>query len=246
MLDSLSPGHSPLSFDSNITFPLPSARAPGMQSPSIRSKRNRNVGLALKRAFDLLGALILLLILLPVLPLLALTVRLDGGPALYRHTRVGLDGRPFACLKYRTMVTSADEILEQYLAANPAAAAEWAENRKLTHDPRVTRLGAIMRSTSLDEVPQLFNVLRGEMSLVGPRPVVHAELEEHYGLAGRAAYAATRPGITGLWQVSGRSGTTYEHRVSLDITYARTWSLLLDLKILLRTVPAVLARRGAV
>jgi undecaprenyl-phosphate galactose phosphotransferase len=241
MSDSLSPGRSSLSFDPNLAFPLP-RRLPG----NVRSQRARAIGLACKRVFDILGAAILLLILLPVLPVLALAVRMDGGPVLYRHTRVGLDGRAFGCLKYRTMVPSADRVLADYLAANPLAAAEWTAARKLSHDPRVTRLGAIMRSTSLDEVPQLFNVLRGEMSLVGPRPVVRDELEEHYGPAGRDAYAATKPGITGLWQVSGRSGTSYEQRVSLDITYARTWSLLLDLKILFRTVPAVLARRGAV
>jgi lipopolysaccharide/colanic/teichoic acid biosynthesis glycosyltransferase len=212
----------------------------------IRTPRGKAVSLALKRCVDILGAIVLLIMLIPVLPLLALAVRLDGGPAIYRHRRVGMNGLAFDCLKYRTMVTSADQILAEYLATHPQAAAEWAISRKLTHDPRVTRLGAFMRATSLDEVPQLFNVLRGEMSLVGPRPVVPEELDTHYGAAGREAYAATKPGITGLWQVSGRSGTTYEHRVSLDIAYASTWSLLLDLKILMRTVPAVLARRGAV
>jgi lipopolysaccharide/colanic/teichoic acid biosynthesis glycosyltransferase len=116
----------------------------------------------------------------------------------------------------------------------------------LARDPRVTRLGAILRKTSLDELPQLVNVLRGEMSLVGPRPVVREELEQHYGPLGRTVYSAMRPGITGLWQISGRSDTTYRERVTLDIAYGSSWSLLLDLKIVLRTVPAVLARRGAV
>jgi lipopolysaccharide/colanic/teichoic acid biosynthesis glycosyltransferase len=188
----------------------------------------------------------LLLILSPVLLLLALAVRLDGGPALYRHTRVGINGRPFGCLKYRTMADGADRLLASHLAANPIAAAEWAAQRKLTNDPRITRLGALLRKTSLDELPQLLNVLRGQMSLVGPRPVVHEELVQHYGVAGRIAYATARPGITGLWQISGRSDTSYMERVTLDITYVHTWSLLLDLKILLLTVPAVLARRGAI
>ena len=238
MSDSMSPGLSPLPYDPDMSL-----RGP---RPGTLALRGRNISLVLKRGFDILGAAMLLLILLPLLPLLVLAVRMDGGPALYRQTRVGLNGRSFDCLKYRTMVVGADRMLADHLAASPLASAEWAATRKLRHDPRITRLGAMMRSTSLDELPQLLNVLRGEMSLVGPRPVVHEELEQHYGTAGRNAYAATKPGITGLWQISGRSGTTYEQRVSLDIAYVRTWSLYLDMKILLRTLPAVLGRRGAV
>jgi exopolysaccharide production protein ExoY len=203
-------------------------------------------GRMLKRAFDIIGALMLLLILAPLFPLLALAVRLDGGPALYGHRRIGCNDRSFKCLKFRTMAADADRMLAQHLAENPRAAAEWARNRKLANDPRITRIGAILRKTSLDELPQLINVLRGEMSLVGPRPVVDDELEEHYGPAGRIAYSAMRPGITGLWQISGRSDTTYRERVTLDITYGSNWSFLLDVKILLMTVPAVLMRRGAV
>ena len=202
------------------------------------------VGRWLKRAFDIVGALAILLLILPLLPLLAVAVWLDGGPAFYRHTRVGFRGRTFGCLKYRTMVPAADQKLAQHLADHPEAAAEWASRRKLTHDPRITRIGATLRATSLDELPQLFNVLTGEMSLVGPRPVVKEELDQHYG-ADAAAYITARPGITGLWQVSGRSDTSYIERVGLDTAYAKGWSFLLDLKILLRTVPAVLSRRGA-
>ena len=205
----------------------------------------RIMSLALKRGLDLIASAILLLLLAPLLPLLALVVRLDGGPAFYRHMRVGCNDLPFGCLKFRTMAASADKMLAQHLAADPVAAAEWAANRKLTKDPRITRVGAILRSTSLDELPQLINVLRGDMSLVGPRPVVQEELEQHYGVAGRVAYATTRPGITGLWQISGRNETGYDERVQLDIAYATTRSFLLDLKILLHTVPAVLSRRGA-
>jgi exopolysaccharide production protein ExoY len=208
------------------------------------SRQNRT--LALKRAFDFAGALMLLLILAPLFPVLALAVRLDGGPALYRHRRMGCNDRPFNCLKFRSMARDADAMLAQHLAANPHAAAEWARNRKLTDDPRITRVGAFLRTTSLDELPQLINVLRGEMSLVGPRPVVHDELEAHYGPDGRIAYSAMRPGITGLWQISGRSDTTYRERVTLDIAYRSNWSFLLDVKILVLTVPAVLTRRGAV
>lgn len=200
---------------------------------------------ALKRGSDILGAATLLLMLSPLLLVLAVVVRLDGGPVLYRHVRVGLGGRPFGCLKFRTMVTAADRLLATHLANDAAAAREWSERRKLAVDPRITRAGRLLRATSLDELPQLLNVLRGEMSLVGPRPVVPEELQQHYGVLGGSAYLATRPGITGLWQISGRSDTTYRQRVALDMRYVTEWSLLLDLTILLRTVPAVLARRGA-
>jgi lipopolysaccharide/colanic/teichoic acid biosynthesis glycosyltransferase len=143
------------------------------------------------------------------------------------------------------MVLDADKRLAKLLAEDPAAAEEWAVRRKLPADPRITGIGRFLRATSLDELPQLLNVLRGDMSLVGPRPVVREELELNYGPAA-AVYCATRPGITGLWQVSGRSDTTYAERITLDTRYVREWSLGLDLLILLRTVPAVLKRRGAV
>jgi lipopolysaccharide/colanic/teichoic acid biosynthesis glycosyltransferase len=220
--------------------------APQRSLAGPRISYSKRIGLALKRTTDIAGAAILLLLLAPLMPTLALFVRLDGGPALYRHLRIGYGDRPFGCLKFRTMVTDADSLLASHLANNPKAAAEWATHRKLTADPRVTRIGAVLRATSLDELPQLLNVLRGQMSLVGPRPVVREELEQHYGDVGRAAYAATRPGITGLWQISGRNDTTYQERVGLDIAYVGSWSLFLDLKILLRTIPAVLSRRGAV
>ena len=204
------------------------------------------VGRRLKRGFDVVGAAAILLVLLPVLPLIAIAVWLDGGQALYSHARVGFRGRTFGCLKYRTMVRDADARLAAHLSSNPEAAVEWATRRKLARDPRVTRIGAILRATSLDELPQLINVLSGSMSLVGPRPVVADELDKHYDGDGRAAYLASRPGVTGLWQVSGRSGTSYDARVDFDTAYARGWSLWLDLKILARTIPAVLTRRGAV
>jgi lipopolysaccharide/colanic/teichoic acid biosynthesis glycosyltransferase len=229
-----------------LTFPPAVVFSAPPLSPDVTTPGARPVKFALKRAFDIVVVLLVLPILSPIFALLALAVRLDGGPALYGHTRIGYNDRPFKCLKFRTMSVAADAMLAEYLAANPAAALEWARQRKLVNDPRITRLGAILRKTSLDELPQLFNVLRGEMSLVGPRPVVREELEEHYGRAGRIAYSAMRPGITGLWQVSGRSETSYRERVTLDITYGSRWCLLLDFKILLLTVPAVLARRGAV
>ena len=221
-------------------------RSPTLPLPGHQASHVRPLSLALKRSFDIVGALIALLIMAPILPFLALALWLDGGPVLYGHTRVGSNDRPFKCLKFRTMVVDADKKLAEYLATNTDAAEEWARQRKLAQDPRVTRIGAILRKTSLDEVPQLINVLRGEMSMVGPRPVVREELEQHYGPDGRIVYSAMRPGITGLWQISGRSDTTYRERVTLDIAYGSSWSLYLDLKILLWTVPAVLARRGAV
>jgi lipopolysaccharide/colanic/teichoic acid biosynthesis glycosyltransferase len=199
-----------------------------------------------KRGLDLLGSAALLLLTLPVMLALALLVRMDGGSILYRHRRIGRGGRPFHCLKFRTMAMDADRQLALCLENDPAAAAEWAERRKLARDPRITRIGRFLRASSLDELPQLLNVLRGEMSLVGPRPVVQEELDTHYGPAGTAAYVACLPGITGLWQVSGRSDTSYVERVTLDIRYARERSFAGDLRILLQTVPAVLARRGAV
>ena len=200
----------------------------------------------LKRAFDLLGAGVLLLLAAPAFALLALLVRADGGPAFYAHERVGRGGRRFGCLKFRSMVTDSQYRLDTLLDADPAARAEWEATRKLKDDPRVTRIGRLLRATSLDELPQLINALRGEMSLVGPRPVVREELDLHYSPAAAAAYCAMRPGITGLWQISGRSATTYVERVALDTRYVRTWSVRFDILILLKTIPAVLKRRGAI
>ncbi|SDB43991.1 sugar transferase [Belnapia rosea] len=198
----------------------------------------------LKRALDIAGAGALLLLGAPVFLLLALLVRADGGPAFYAHERVGRGGRRFGCLKFRSMVVDSATRLEALLASDPAARAEWEATRKLRHDPRITWIGRLLRATSLDELPQLINVLRGDMSLVGPRPVVAAELAAHYGAAAEH-YLAVRPGITGLWQVSGRSDTSYAQRVALDVRYATNPSLLEDVRILLRTPAAVLLRRGA-
>jgi lipopolysaccharide/colanic/teichoic acid biosynthesis glycosyltransferase len=199
---------------------------------------------AVKRGLDILGAGLLLLVTAPVFLLLALLVRLDGGPAFYAHERVGMGGRRFGCLKFRSMVVDSAARLEALLAADPEARAEWEASRKLKRDPRVTAIGRFLRASSLDELPQLLNVLRGEMSLVGPRPVQAAELEHHYGPAAEQVLAV-RPGITGLWQVSGRSSTSYATRVALDLRYAGNLSLAEDVRILLRTPAAVLLRRGA-
>jgi exopolysaccharide production protein ExoY len=197
-----------------------------------------------KRALDIIGAGVGLVLLAPFFLIVALLVRADGGPAFFAHQRVGRGGKLFGCLKFRSMVIDSQARLEALLANDPAARAEWEATRKLKNDPRITRIGSFLRSTSLDELPQLINVLRGEMSLVGPRPVQEAEIDRYYG-ASAAHYMAVRPGITGLWQVSGRSETSYESRVALDVSYVSRPSLLADFSILLRTPVAVLSRRGA-
>jgi len=201
-------------------------------------------GDAVKIAFDRTAAAFGLLLLSPLLLMVAILVWLgDPGPVLYGHVRLGWGGRTFRCLKFRTMVRDGDRVLSAHLASNPEAAREWAETRKLRDDPRVTPLGRVLRRTSLDELPQLFNVLKGDMSLVGPRPIV-AEEAHHYGPAIRA-YLSVRPGLTGLWQVGGRSDTSYAERVRLDQAYVQRRSLTLDVIILLRTVAVVLGGRGS-
>jgi exopolysaccharide production protein ExoY len=201
-----------------------------------------------KRPFDLIGSVLLLLFLFPVFVslIVAQFVSSPGAPIFFRQMRVGKEGVTFSCLKFRTMCTNADLVLRELLDRDPAARAEWARSHKLNKDPRVSRVGRILRATSLDELPQLWNVLRGEMSLVGPRPVTEAEVQKWYKeLGGAAAYISVRPGITGLWQVSGRSCTTYEHRVELDCRYVQELSLANDIRILWRTVGAVLRQAGA-
>ena len=189
-------------------------------------------------------ALLLLLLLAPLMVLVILLIWWhDGAPAFYGHYRVGHDGKLFRCLKFRSMRRDAESALAALLARSPEARAEWQRDQKLRHDPRVTPIGKLLRRTSLDELPQLFNVLRGEMSLVGPRPVTAGELTR-YGRA-RWHYLSVRPGITGLWQVSGRNNTTYEERVALDKLYVERRTAWFDARILLKTVPVVLARHGA-
>lgn len=198
----------------------------------------------LKRTLDVVVASAMLVFLAPLMLLVTFLVSLDGGKPIFGHLRVGNGGRPFRCLKFRSMVPNAEQVLDDLLARDPAAAELWERSRKLDQDPRITWIGHFLRVTSIDELPQLLNVLRGDMSLVGPRPVVQAELQEHYGPSA-SAYMAVRPGITGLWQVSGRSNTTYGERVALDVDYVRTYSFRQDLTILAKTLPAVILRRGA-
>ena len=197
-----------------------------------------------KRAMDIAIASAALLVAAPFFLVVALMVRADGGPAFYAHQRVGRTGRKFGCLKFRSMVIDSQARLDALLAADPAAREEWEATRKLRNDPRITRIGRFLRATSLDELPQLINVLRGDMAIVGPRPVTASELDSFYGAAA-AHYLMVRPGITGLWQVSGRSETSYDQRVALDVAYVSQPSLVADLRILLKTPVAVLSRRGA-
>jgi Undecaprenyl-phosphate galactose phosphotransferase WbaP len=208
-----------------------------------RNNLARSANRGVKRAFDLAAASAALLLLGSLMVVTAMLVRRDGGPALYAHGRIGLHGRRFRCLKFRTMVSDADLVLQAHLAASPEAAEEWARDRKLRDDPRLTPLGRFLRKSSIDELPQLINVLMGEMSLVGPRPIVESE-QAFYG-DDLSFYMQVRPGITGLWQVSGRNNVCYTRRVALDGWYVRNWSLWHDIAILCGTVPAVLRREGA-
>jgi len=197
------------------------------------------VGGFIKRAFDLLIATTTIFLMAPIMLTIALLIYLtQGGPVIFVQQRVGFNRRMFGCLKFRTMVPNADEKLTQYLATNEEASRIWQENQKLKHDPRVTWLGHVLRKSSLDELPQLFNVLKGDMSCIGPRPVVADELQR-YGVSAQD-YLKARPGLTGMWQVNGRSNTTYEYRVNCDRYYVRRWSFMLDMSILVRTVPAVM------
>jgi len=197
-----------------------------------------------KRLLDIVIAGTALVFVAPLLLTVALLIKLqDGGPAFYVQKRYGRNGQTFRCFKLRSMVRNADQRLKEILESDPAARLEWEKTQKLTNDPRITPLGHFIRKTSIDELPQLINILRGEMSLVGPRPIVENEIDK-YGEYFRD-YCAVRPGLTGLWQVEGRSDTSYEERVQLDVKYARTRNFVGDLLIMLRTVPAVLFSRGA-
>lgn len=199
---------------------------------------------AAKRGLDIaISAAALVVLAVPML-IIALIVRADGGPATFSHARVGRGGRSFGCLKFRSMVPDAEQRLAALLATDECAREEWETTRKLKNDPRVTPIGKFLRATSLDELPQLINVLKGDMSLVGPRPVQAVELATYYGAAAEH-YQSVRPGITGPWQVSGRNETSYDRRVALDVAYATRPSLIEDIRILLRTPAVVLLRRGA-
>jgi len=207
---------------------------------NLAQRRNR----LFKRIFDITATVIGGILILPVIAIVAILIYLDSpGPIVFGHKRVGQGGKEFPCYKFRSMVPNAQEALEIYLKENPEAREEWERDFKLKDDPRVTKIGKFLRKTSLDELPQLWNVLIGDMSLVGPRPIVRAEVEK-YGEYINDFYLVP-PGITGVWQVSGRSDTTYEERVLMDSWYVHNWSVWIDIVYLVKTVFAVIKSKGA-
>lgn len=197
----------------------------------------------IKTVMDKLAAFCGLVVLSPLFLFIIYKIRKDGGPAFYGHVRVGKDGKPFKCWKFRSMILNSAEVLEELLKNDPAAREEWERDFKLREDPRITKIGAFLRKSSLDELPQLWNVLKGEMSLVGPRPVIEDE-RKYYGEKW-AEYLSVKPGMTGLWQVSGRNDTTYDERVEMDADYVHNWSLWSDFTIIFKTIFVVLDHRGA-
>jgi len=210
----------------------------------ISNNLQRRYNRLIKRIFDLTTSLLGLIVFIPVGIIISIMIYKDSpGPVLFSHKRIGKNGREFACYKFRSMVMDSQAMLEKYLAENPEAREEWEKDFKLKDDPRVTKIGAFLRKTSLDELPQIFNVIKGEMSLVGPRPIIKDEIVK-YGEYINDFYLVP-PGITGLWQVSGRSDTTYEERVEMDSWYVRNWSIWIDLVLLIKTVMVVLQRKGA-
>jgi len=231
------------------TRDMPSLRVSDRNKHRVRDPRvvraARRCNSSRKRNFDFVLTLLGSIFLLPVFLTIALAIKLDdGGPVFFGHRRVGRRGRSFFCWKFRTMVTDSEAALARHLEADPEAAKEWRDNQKLQNDPRITSVGKFLRATSLDELPQLWNVLMGEMSLVGPRPVTKTELNERYA-HDRRYYLLIRPGVTGLWQVSGRNRLSYARRVQLDEQYLREWSFRQDLSILMRTFDVVFKRDGA-
>lgn len=222
----------------------PAANDDESVAPTGSRDLSRSTHFDLARLVDIAISLSALIFLAPLLLLVALLVYIvDPGPILFGHRRLGKDGTSFRCWKFRSMVTDADVRLRKLLAENPDARAEWERDHKLRDDPRITRIGHFLRKSSIDELPQFFNVLTGEMSLVGPRPIVTDEVVKY----GRyfANYCRVRPGITGLWQISGRNDISYRRRVAIDVAYVRAKSLKLDMGILLLTVPRVIAQRGS-
>lgn len=203
-----------------------------------------SVDMTMGRILDVAIAASMLIFLAPLMLLIAVLIwREDGAWPLFGHRRIGRGAKPFDCLKFRSMVPDAEARLERLLATSPEALREWQTDHKLKEDPRITRLGGFLRRSSLDELPQFINVLRGEMSIVGPRPIVHSEIIR-YG-HGFKHYCAVRPGITGLWQVSGRNDVSYRRRVAMDRLYVRSRSFNRDVAILAMTLPAVLTRNGS-
>lgn len=196
-----------------------------------------------KRAFDLIFSILLLPVLAPLIGVIWLLVKRDGGPGFFTQERVGQNGKKFICWKVRTMAIDAEKILKDMCDSNPEIAADWAKNQKLKNDPRITKIGAFLRSTSLDELPQLWNVLKGDMSLVGPRPFMTSQ-EQGYRSAGGKLYFEMRPGVTGFWQIEGRGVTTFNDRIPYDDSYRANLSFLTDAVLILKTVAVIFRRTG--
>lgn len=210
----------------------------------LQNNLGRKLNRLIKRIIDIIITSIAIIMLLPFFIIIGtLIVFTSGGGVFYCHQRIGTGGKEFACLKFRTMCMDSQQKLEKLLATDAAAKMEWESLHKLKNDPRITKIGKFLRKTSLDELPQLFNVLKGDMSLVGPRPIVRDEI--HYYNDDSYYYKLVKPGITGLWQISGRSDTDYTKRVRLDVWYVKNWSLWYDFAILLKTIPVLLTRNGA-
>lgn len=213
-------------------------------APAVRKAvRKFKVGRVVKRSVDIVGALTLFTVFSPLILFAAGCIAASGIPVIFGHTRIGRDGRLFKVYKFRTMIPDAESALRDLLARHPELRAEWERDHKLKNDPRITRIGRFLRKTSLDELPQLWNVLKGEMSLIGPRPIVTAELPK-YGRYARH-YISVKPGLTGMWQVAGRNDAHYRRRIALDVYYTRNQNFFLDVSILLKTVAVVLRRKGA-
>jgi exopolysaccharide production protein ExoY len=224
------------------------ARASGVECLFVPAQKklpaSAVMSLFLKRALDIILASVAVFILAPlILMTMVVLLLIQGRPIFIAHRRIGRGGVNFPCLKFRTMVNNNEAVLENYFLANPGERQEWLRSRKLKNDPRVTPFGSFLRQSSLDEVPQFFNVILGHMSIVGPRPIVDSEVV-FYG-ATYEDYIRVRPGLTGLWQISGRSDATYEKRVQLDAQYVANRTVLGDISIMARTIPAVLSARGS-
>lgn len=233
--------------DLRLSAQTESVRASTLQSAEAlgrtASVRRKPIARTAKRVFDVISALSALVVLSPVFAVIALIGKLDGGPAFFVQDRYGMNGKTFRMVKFRSMRVNAEAHLKKLLEEDPIAAAEWRSYQKLKCDPRITPLGAILRKTSIDELPQLLNVLRGDMSLVGPRPMLIDQVAA-YGPS-ISEYVNVRPGITGKWQVGGRNETTFRERAAIDAGYVKNWTFWGDIAIILKTIPALLSSKNA-